>query len=58
MAEKIPCEPSENVASVDSDSAQTPQSDSVPKLCRKWQCHKVRKPRRAPLRAWSLTFDA
>ena len=44
VAEKIPCEPSENVASVDSDSAQTPQSDSVPKLCRKWQCHKECRP--------------
>ena len=31
MAEETPCEPSENVPSVDSDSAQTPQSDSVPK---------------------------
>ena len=40
MAKEIPCEPSENVPSVDSDSAQTPQSDSVPKLCKKWQCHK------------------
>ena len=44
VAEKIPCEPSDNVASVDSDSAQTPQSDSVPKLCRKWQCHKECRP--------------
>ena len=40
VAEEISCEPSENVPSVDSDSAQTPQSDSVPKLCKKWQCHK------------------
>ena len=44
VAEEIPCEPSENVPSVDSDSAQTPQSDSVPKLCRKWQCHKECRP--------------
>ena len=39
--EEIPCEPSDNVPSVDSDS---PKSDSVPKLCRKWQCHKECKP--------------
>ena len=40
VAEEIPFEPTENVSSVDSDSAKTPQSDSVPKLCRKLQCHK------------------
>ena len=39
MAEEILCEPSENVPSVDSDSALTPKSDSVPKVCKKWQCH-------------------
>ena len=44
VAEEIPCEPSENVPSVDSDSAQTPKSDSVPKLCKKWQCHKECRP--------------
>ena len=44
MAEEIPCEPSENVPSVYSDSAQTPKSDSVPKLCKKWQCHKECRP--------------
>ena len=46
VAEEIPCEPSENVPSVDSDSAQTPKSDSVPKLCKKWQCHKECRPLR------------
>ena len=35
VAEEIPCEPSENVPSVDSDSALTPKSDSVPKFCKK-----------------------
>ena len=44
VAEGIPCEPSENVPIVDSDSAQTPKSDSVPKLCKKWQCHKECRP--------------
>ena len=44
VAEEIPCEPSENVPSVDSDAAQTPKSDSVPKLCKKWQCHKECRP--------------
>ena len=33
VAEEIPCEPSDNVPSVDSDSP-----------CRKWQCHKECKP--------------
>ena len=42
----VACEPSENVPSVDSDSAQTPKSDSVPKLCKKWQCHKECRPLR------------
>ena len=37
VAEEIPCEPSGNVPSVDSDYAQTPKSDSVPKVCKKWQ---------------------
>ena len=44
MAEEIPFEPSENVPSVDSDSAQTPISDSVPKVCKKWQCHRECRP--------------
>ena len=44
MAEEIPCEPSENVSSVDSDSAQTPKFDSVPELCKKWQYHKECRP--------------
>ena len=37
VAEEILCKPSENIPSVDSDYAQTPKSDSVPKLCKKWQ---------------------
>ena len=41
MAEEIPFEPSENVSS---DSAQTPKSDSVPKVYKKWQCHKECRP--------------
>ena len=44
VTEEIPCEPLENVPSVDSDSAQTPKYDSVPKLCKKWQCHKECRP--------------
>ena len=46
LAEEIPCEPSENVPNVVSDSAQTPKSDSVPKICKKWQSHKECKPLR------------
>ena len=41
VAEEIPCEPSENVSS---DSAQTPKSDSVPEVYKKWQCHKECRP--------------
>ena len=41
VAEEIPCEPSENVSS---DSAQTPKSDSVPKVYKKWRCHKECRP--------------
>ena len=44
VAEEILYEPSENVSSVDSDSAQTPKSDSVPKVCQKWPCHKGCRP--------------
>ena len=44
VAEEIPCEPSDNVRSVDSNSAQTPKFDSVPESCKKWQYHKEYRP--------------
>ena len=38
--QRYPCEPSDKQNTAYDDSVQEPQSDSVPKPCKKWQCHR------------------